>query len=171
MPDPEGLRVLDLCAGGGGKTLALAARGSARLWAHDAAPARMRDLPARAARAGAQVTLTERPEAEAPFDLVLADVPCSGSGSWRRAPEAKWRLTADRLAALQTEQDAILDRAVALTRPGGRVAYMTCSLLDAENARRADAAAARHGLTLEARWSCTPLDGGADGFHLSLLRR
>ena len=170
LPDMAGLRVLDLCAGGGGKALAVAARGAAEVWAHDADPARMRDLPGRAARAGAEIRLTEAPEDAAPFDLVIADVPCSGSGSWRRAPEAKWRLTEARLAALTQAQDAILGRAHALVRPGGRVAYMTCSLLREENEDRADAAIRSLAMTLEARLGLTPLEG-CDGFHLSLMRR
>ena len=171
LPLSPGERILDLCAGGGGKTLAMAGRGAAHLFAHDAAPERMRDLPARAARAGAEVALLETPEDHAPFDGIVADVPCSGSGSWRRAPEAKWRLTPDRLVALTAIQSDILKRAVRLVRPGGWVAYMTCSLLDEENAATADAIlAARDDLRLERRWSTGP-DAGTDGFHLSLLRR
>lgn len=169
LPVVPGARVLDLCAGGGGKTLAMAARSDGRFFAHDADAGRMRDLPARAARAGIRVALLARPEDEAPFDGVIADVPCSGSGSWRRAPEAKWRLTEARLAELVGLQARILDRAVALTRPGGWVAYMTCSLLRAENDDQADSCLARTpGLRLLDRWSCTPLDGG-DGFHFSLM--
>ncbi|TFL17058.1 RsmB/NOP family class I SAM-dependent RNA methyltransferase [Jannaschia formosa] len=167
LPLEPGMRVLDLCAGGGGKALAMAARG-ASVTAHDADPARLRDLPARAARAGARIALTDRPETEAPFDAVVTDVPCSGSGSWRRAPEAKWRLDAARLDALTGIQDGILDRASTLVRPGGWIGYMTCSLLDEENAARTEAASVRCGLRPGARWSCTPLDG-ADGFHLQVL--
>ncbi len=82
-----GIRVLDYCAGGGGKTLALAASKGVQVFAHDANPGRMRDLPARAARAGAEVTILQSDQLaqQAPFDIVLTDVPCSGSGSWRRA--------------------------------------------------------------------------------------
>ena len=171
LPLLPGARVLDLCAGGGGKTLAMAARGAGPLFAHDADPGRMRDLPGRAARAGVQVDLLARPEDAGPFDGVVADVPCSGSGSWRRAPEAKWRLTGERLAELRATQTAILDRAVSLVRPGGWIAYMTCSLLADENEVQADACLSRHpGLSLLDRWSCTPVSD-ADGFHLSLLGR
>lgn len=171
LPLARGMRVLDLCAGGGGKTLAMAARAELTLFAHDADPRRMADLAPRAARAGAAVTRTATPEAEAPFDLVLCDVPCSGSGSWRRAPEGKWALTPARLAALAATQAAILDRAGGLVRPGGWLAYATCSLLNAENADQIAAFLARApqfertgGLRL------TPLDGG-DGFFLALLKR
>jgi 16S rRNA (cytosine967-C5)-methyltransferase len=170
LPLAPGDRVLDLCAGGGGKALALAARG-ARVTAHDADPGRMRDLPARAARAGAAIALAARPEAAAPFDLVLADVPCSGSGAWRRAPEGKWRLTPAGLAALVATQAAILDRATGLVRPGGRLAYATCSLVGAENDGQAAPFLARHRAFVAAgsqRW--TPLDGG-DGFHLLQFAR
>ncbi len=171
VPLEAGARILDLCAGGGGKTLALSARGAGPIFAHDVEPGRMRDLPARAERAGAQVAILDDPKEAAPFDGVVVDVPCSGSGSWRRTPEAKWRLTPERLADLLAMQSAILDRAVALTRPGGWIAYMTCSFLAEENAAQADDACSKHGgLSVEDRWNCTPLDG-CDGFHLSLLRR
>ena len=170
-PMQAGDRVLDLCAGGGGKALALAARAPVTLFAHDADPARLRDLPDRAARAGAAVTITDRPEAQAPFDLVLADAPCSGSGSWRRAPEAKWRLTPARLQALVGIQAAILDRAAGLVGPGGHLAYATCSLLAAENAGQIAAFRARHpGWNVTGEMRLTPLDGG-DGFYLAILTR
>lgn len=171
LPLADGLRVLDLCAGGGGKTLAMAARARLTLFAHDALARRMADLPARASRAGAQVALTALPEAEGPFDLVLCDVPCSGSGSWRRSPEGKWSLTPVRLSSLQQDQDAILTRAAALVRPGGWLAYATCSLLSVENGARIDAFLARDPrYGAERTLRLTPLDGG-DGFYLALLRR
>ena len=163
-----GTRVLDYCAGGGGKALALAALGH-EVTAHDAEPRRMRDLPARAARAGDRIALADRPRGDWP--AVLADVPCSGSGSWRRAPEAKWRLTTERLAELQRLQDAILWRCADLVAPGGILAYATCSLLGAENDQRIAAFhAARPGWQALARHVWTPLDGG-DGFFLALIRR
>jgi 16S rRNA (cytosine967-C5)-methyltransferase len=160
--------VLDYCAGGGGKALALAARGAA-VTAHDADPGRMRDLPARAARAGARVEIEAAPAGA--FDLVLCDAPCSGSGTWRRAPEAKWRLTPERLAALTELQAQILDQAAPLVAPGGALAYATCSLLEAENgAQTADFLARHPGWQLENERRLTPLEGG-DGFYLALLRR
>jgi 16S rRNA (cytosine967-C5)-methyltransferase len=170
LPLAPGMRVLDLCAGGGGKALAMAARG-AQVTAHDAAPARMRDLPARAARAGVRVGLSDRPEALAPFDLVLADAPCSGSGAWRRSPEGKWRLTPAALSALQETQAGILDRAAGCVAPGGWLAYATCSLLAAENEAQVAAFAARQaGFALQHERRFSPLEGG-DGFHLALFRR
>ncbi len=164
----DGLRVLDLCAGGGGKALAMAALG-ARVTAHDTIPARLKDLPPRAARAGARIAITDRPEG--PFDLVLADAPCSGSGAWRRQPEGKWRLTPARLAELTDLQGEILHRAAGLVGPGGRLAYATCSLLDAENADRAAAFLAAHpGFASTGDLRLTPLDGG-DGFYLAQFLR
>jgi 16S rRNA (cytosine967-C5)-methyltransferase len=171
LPLRDGMAVLDLCAGGGGKTLAMAARARLRLWAHDAERRRMADLPARAARAGVAVTLCDRPEGAGPFDLILTDVPCSGSGSWRRDPEGKWALTPTRLAALQEVQAGIMDRAAALLRAGGVLGYATCSLLETENAAQVQRFLARHpGWTLEAERRFTPLDGG-DGFFCAVLRR
>lgn len=171
LPLRDGMKVLDLCAGGGGKTLAMAARARITAFAHDIAARRMADLPARAQRAGVKVTLTETPEKTAPYDLILTDVPCSGSGSWRRDPEGKWRLTPERLAELQGLQSQILDRAAAMVAPGGTLAYATCSFLRAENEDRISAFLAAH-----AAWRCTaqrrftPLQGG-DGFFLALLAR
>jgi 16S rRNA (cytosine967-C5)-methyltransferase len=165
------MRVLDHCAGGGGKTLAMAAQARLQLYAHDANPRRMADLPARAKRAKAAVTLTAVPEADAPFDLVLVDAPCSGSGSWRRDPEGKWALAPDRLQALEEEQAKILRRAAAMVVPGGVLAYATCSLLARENG----AQIARF-LASDTNWlhldehAFSPLDGG-DGFYLCVLRR
>lgn len=171
LPLAEGMKVLDHCAGGGGKTLAMAARCGLRLFAHDAAPKRMTDLPERARRAGVSVTLTEKPEVTAPYDLVLVDAPCSGSGSWRRDPEGKWRLTPERLQTLVDVQASILDRTANMVRPGGWLAYVTCSLLAAENQQQIAEFLSRHpGWSQEQAASLSPLSGG-DGFFLALLKR
>ncbi len=173
LAPPAGARVLDFCAGGGGKSLALAALGTGSIFAHDANQARMRDLPARARRAGARIEILAGADVDgaAPFDLVLADVPCSGSGSWRRAPEAKWTLTRDRLDALVQVQAEILERIQHLVGPNGRLAYVTCSLLDVENAGQvADFLDRNPGWRLARARRLTPLDG-ADGFYLALLDR
>ncbi|MEI4195171.1 RsmB/NOP family class I SAM-dependent RNA methyltransferase [Roseovarius sp. E0-M6] len=166
-------RVLDFCAGGGGKSLALAARSAAQIVAHDAMPRRMADLPARAARAGAQITLAGLDEAVAagPFDLVVCDVPCSGSGTWRRTPDAKWRLTEADLGALLRTQDGILDQAAGCVAPGGLLAYMTCSVLREENEARVAEFMTRHPdwrMTESTRW---PVSDAGDGFFLAQLRR
>jgi 16S rRNA (cytosine967-C5)-methyltransferase len=171
LPLADGMAVLDLCAGGGGKTLAMAARAKLRLWAHDIAPRRMADLPERAKRAGVRVTLAARPEAAGPYDLVLVDAPCSGSGSWRRDPEGKWALTADRLAELTGLQAKVLAQAATLVAPSGVLAYATCSLLERENCGQVGAfLAATPGWHMLAERAFTPVDGG-DGFYLALLTR
>lgn len=142
----DGMKVLDFCAGGGGKALAMAARADIDLFVHDSDPGRMRDLPQRAARAGVslrQVTLDDV-QAQAPFDLVLCDVPCSGSGAWRRSPDAKWQLDPNALTRLQSLQDAILDQAAEFTAEAGALVYATCSILAPENDARIDAFLARH---------------------------
>lgn len=173
LPLTPGQSVLDYCAGGGGKTLALAARAQLSLFAHDADPARMQDLPARATRAGARIeTLTTAEVSRrAPFDLVLLDVPCSGSGSWRRAPEAKWRLTRDRLDELCAIQAEILATAEGYVAPKGGLAYATCSMIGAENGAQIRAfLSTRPGWQLAWERRFTPLDGG-DGFYLAYLTR
>ena len=160
--------MLDYCAGGGGKSLALAAMG-AQVTAHDINPARLRDLPHRAERAGATITLTDAPTGT--FDLVLVDVPCSGSGSWRRSPDAKWRLTPERLDQLIGIQAQILQDTLAYVRPGGRLAYVTCSLLVRENERQiADFLAGKSELTLTGQRRFTPTEGG-DGFYLAVMQK
>ena len=151
---------------------AVAARGVAEVVAHDADPGRMADLPARAARAGVRIA-TAAPAALAGrrFDLVLADVPCSGTGTWRRTPDAKWRLTPARLEELRRLQATILDRASAHVAPAGHLAYMTCSLLVEENRDRIDDFLARNpGWRLDGDRLFTPLSGG-DGFYSALLTR
>ncbi|MCA0920729.1 RsmB/NOP family class I SAM-dependent RNA methyltransferase [Pseudooceanicola nanhaiensis] len=165
--------VLDYCAGGGGKTLAMAARHKARYIAHDAHPQRLKDLPERARRAGVAVEIaaTTALKRQAPFDLVLTDVPCSGSGAWRRSPEGKWALTPEALMALNRTQDEILDAAAGLVAPDGVLAYATCSLLREENHDRVAAFLARHPewhLTYERQFL---LSEGGDGFYAAHLTR
>lgn len=169
----DGMRVLDYCAGGGGKTLAMGDLAELSLFAHDVSAARLAGLVPRAARAGLAVSLCDTAQAlrAAPFDLVLVDAPCSGSGAWRRNPEGKWRLSPERLEELCALQDDILDAASRLVAPGGTLAYATCSLLRAENDERVDAFLARNpGWAATSRQRWTPLDDG-DGFFLSILQR
>lgn len=167
LPDMQGQTALDYCAGGGGKALALAALG-AKVTAHDANPARMRDLPNRAKRAQASIALAEQPDGL--FDLVLTDVPCSGSGSWRRNPTGKWALTQHMLDQLHLMQKQILDNAQIHTRPDGWLAYVTCSLLASENQLQIAAFLERAlGFQLVKELKLSPLDGG-DGFYLALLK-
>ncbi|MDF2232672.1 RsmB/NOP family class I SAM-dependent RNA methyltransferase [Albimonas sp. CAU 1670] len=170
-----GERVLDYCAGGGGKALALAAAmdGQGEIVAHDVDPARMQDLGPRAARAGVRIETLPGPvpaSARGGFDLVFVDAPCSGSGAWRRNPDAKWGFTPqalDRLTAIQAE---VLAEAAAFVRPGGRLVYATCSLLGEENRDRVQAFLPGSGFALEEELSLTPLDGG-DGFYAARLAR
>ena len=170
LPLNKAARVLDYCAGGGGKSLAIAARGAATITAHDALPQRMRDLPARAERAGVAVNLAEADAlAPAAFDLVLCDVPCSGSGAWRRSPEGKWALTEDRLGELCALQQKILEKAASYVAEGGVLAYATCSLLEAENnAQTAEFCRQNPGWLKTAERHFTPLQGG-DGFYVALM--
>lgn len=164
-------RALDFCAGGGGKALALAALGWSVV-AHDAAPKRMKDIPTRAARAGVQIDLVDKVDEQADaYDLVLVDAPCSGSGAWRRQPEARWSLTPERLTTLSALQDEVLSKARNHVTPGGRLVYATCSLLACENQHRIDAYLRAHPLWRQT-WArlFSPLEGG-DGFYVSMLEK
>ena len=174
LPVARDARILDYCAGGGGKALALAAATGRPVSAHDADPRRMADIPGRAERAGVTIDCltTVAVGAGAPWDLVLVDAPCSGSGAWRRQPAARWMLTEDGLAELLGTQAGILDAAATLVRPGGRLAYATCSLLRAENRDQVNAFLSRVGgdwTVLDDR-VFSPLDGG-DGFYVAQLKR
>ncbi len=171
LDPPRKGRILDYCAGGGGKALAIAARSDAQIFAHDAAPQRMREIDARARRAGVVITRLENPPAAAPHDLVLCDVPCSGSGAWRRAPDGKWALTPARLSELTRIQQDILDRAARLVVPGGCLGYVTCSLLAEENESAVLKFCDRNnGYDVVRQRRISPLEG-ADGFFVALLKR
>ena len=179
--------VMDFCAGAGGKALALAAQmnNKGRLLVHDAIKTRMRHLPERVTRAGAEIIETVSPEHLRDFDtqcdLVVVDVPCSGAGRWRRAPETKWRLTAEALADLHKLQAAILQKAAALVRPEGRLAYITCSLLGSENDRQIDKFLEQNQgfepmesdgpMGAQARHMLHPLNAETDGLFIALMRR
>ncbi|HEU5482536.1 MAG TPA: RsmB/NOP family class I SAM-dependent RNA methyltransferase [Sphingomicrobium sp.] len=137
-------RILDLCAGAGGKALALsAASPDATILAADTNRARLSKLAPRAGRAGARIEtrllnpgreLDQLEDWRDAADLVLVDAPCSGSGTWRRNPEGRWRLTPNRLDALVALQRRLLETAAELVRPGGAVVYAVCSLLSREGA-------------------------------------
>jgi len=190
-----GMTVIDLCAGAGGKTLALAADmdGHGRLIASDTVKARLDRLTPRAERAGASAIerrlLDGGRESSALADLagqadiVLVDAPCSGSGTWRRNPEARWRLTPQRLDALAALQARVIDIAVPLLKPGGALIYAVCSLIDAEGRDQVAAALSRHSsLTAETPIThvgrmrgdgvmLTPARDRTDGFFVARLTR
>lgn len=172
LPLPKTGTVLDYCAGGGGKSLAMAAQTDAKIYAHDISAARMKDLPIRAERAGVQVArlTTDQLRPTGPFDLVLTDAPCSGSGSWRRSPEGKWALTKERLDDLTRIQAEILEAAAGLVAPGGILAYATCSVLAPENDQQLAAFLGKRTEWQEIKrhhWLPGP---SGDGFFLTILR-
>lgn len=160
-----GETIIDLCAGAGGKTLGLAAAMDNRgtLIASDTDRGRLQRLAPRSQKAGAgmitSVLLDPGKELQALSDFVgkahavLVDAPCSGTGTWRRNPEARWRLSAQELARYAQAQARLLDLAAQLVRPGGRLVFVTCSLLDEEGAAPIDAFLVRH-----AGWQAEPLN-------------
>jgi len=165
-----GMTVLDYCAGGGGKTLALAGEmaGRGRLIAHDANVGRMKDLPTRAGRAGAEVEIMNSAQLEraAPdCDLVLVDAPCTGSGAWRRNPDSKWLITPEIIENITSLQARILEHAGRYVKPGGTLVYATCSLLNCENDDQVAGFLDRFpNWSLEKDIHLTPLTSG-DGFY------
>lgn len=190
-----GMHVVDLCAGGGGKTLALAAAMDDRgmLLATDTDRPRLSRLMPRAERAGVTIVETRlldpnrerEPLADrtGSADVVLIDAPCSGTGTWRRNPEARWRLTPARLARLVETQARLLDVGAALVKPGGTLVHIVCSLLDAEGRGQAEAFLARHpdwaaaplalplGTPHGPGMRLTPLSHSTDGFFVAKLVR
>ncbi len=191
------MRILDLAAGAGGKSLALAAdmRNQGEIVACDIRQPALQELAVRAKRAGATNIKTHLLSAENPppgvFDTVLLDAPCSGSGTWRRQPELRWRTTPERLAELVPLQDRLLAQAAAHVKPGGRLVYATCSILPRENEARVAAFLARNpvfrALRADAAWResaaaepppgmsaffrASPFTTGTDGFFAAVLRR
>jgi 16S rRNA (cytosine967-C5)-methyltransferase len=152
---PEGgAQILDLCAGAGGKALALAAAApKAAIIASDTNRARLAQLGPRAERAGATIAVrlldggresARLAELDGQCDVVLVDAPCSGSGTWRRNPEGRWRLTPARLDRVVKLQARLLDIAAPLVKPGGALVYATCSLIAAEGVEQARNFLGRH---------------------------
>jgi 16S rRNA (cytosine967-C5)-methyltransferase len=149
-----GEHVVDLCAGAGGKTLALAAmmENKGQIFATDDDKRRLAPIHERLKRSGARNVQVRTPKSvggeiddlAVRCDLVLIDAPCTGTGAWRRNPDAKWRMRPGALEQRQKEQVEIFDRAVPLLKAGGRVAYVTCSVLDEENGAQVRAFVARH---------------------------
>ncbi|MGN6269271.1 MAG: RsmB/NOP family class I SAM-dependent RNA methyltransferase [Sphingomonas sp.] len=190
-----GMAVVDLCAGAGGKSLALAAAMANRgeLLACDVDRGRLSRLPPRAERAGASIIETRlmnpgrEEEALSDWqqraDVVLVDAPCSGTGTWRRNPEARWRLTPERLDRLMATQHRLLALAAGLVKPGGALIHIVCSLLDEEGAgqvdrfliehagRRADTLDLPAGRPRGQGIRLTPAHDGTDGFFVARLVR
>ena len=201
-----GEQVIDLAAGAGGKTLALAAamHNRGQIYATDIDKRQLAPIHERIARAGARNIQVRTPRGGADVladlagraDCVLIDAPCTGTGTWRRNPDAKWRVRPGALAERLKQQHALLDRAAALVKPGGRIAYVTCSVLTEENGDQVRAFLARNPdfsverpaevtqplgerafLFIRAALICeegllmTPRRTDTDGFFVSLLRR
>ena len=153
QPD-NGMRILDLCAGAGGKALALAATApEAEIIASDTNRARLAQLAPRAERSKARISMrlldggreaAQLADLEDQCDVVLVDAPCSGSGTWRRNPEGRWRLNSERLGRLVRLQERLLDLASPLVKPGGALVYATCSIIRAEGADQARNFLGRH---------------------------
>ena len=189
-------QVLDLCAGGGGKTLALAAAmaNTGQIYAYDRDARRLTDTIRRGDRAGVRNLQIRSPLNPDPLkdltgrmDVVFLDAPCSGTGAWRRHPDTKWRLTPDTLARRQADQDQVLDDGAAFVKPGGRLIYVTCSVLPEEDEDRVAGFLARHPafartpatdqpdlvqfLTPDGDLRLTPLSAGTDGFYVAVLEK
>src|SRR3979411_501594 len=200
-----GEQVIDLCAGAGGKTLALAAmmQGKGRLIATDHDKRQLAPIYERLSRAGVHNCEIRTPKGpndtlldiHASPDPVLIDAPCTGTGTWRRNPDAKWRMRPGALEVRLKDHIAVLDRASGLVKPGGRIAYVTCSVLSAENGDQLRAFVARHpefavvppaqtasvlwdraedfakaALQSAGGWLLTPRRTGTDGFFVSVLK-
>ncbi|MBR0716434.1 RsmB/NOP family class I SAM-dependent RNA methyltransferase [Bradyrhizobium liaoningense] len=201
-----GEQVIDLCAGAGGKTLALAAlmQGKGRLIATDRDKRQLAPIHERLSRAGVHNADVRTPKGEADpladirasADLVVIDAPCTGTGTWRRNPDAKWRMRPGALEIRLKDQAEVLERAAALVKPGGRIAYITCSVLTDENDEQVKSFTARHpefavappeqtagvlwdkaeafaeaALQSEQGWLMTPRRTGTDGFFVSVLKK
>jgi len=201
-----GEQVIDLCAGAGGKTLALAAmmQGKGRLIATDHDKRQLAPIYERLSRAGVHNADIRTPKGDtdtladihASADLVLIDAPCTGTGTWRRNPDAKWRMRPGALEVRLKDQIEVLDRAAGLVKPGGRIAYITCSVLPPENGEQVRAFVARHpefavvppsqtatvlwdkaeefaeaAVAFDEGWLMTPRRTGTDGFFVSVLKK
>lgn len=188
------MKVIDYCCGGGGKSMLLGMlmNNKGEIWAHDKNPQRMQGLKARAERLKiSNIKPIEKLKPSDLFDRFVIDAPCSGSGTWRRAPDAKYRLTPKQLKAIEQAQSEILDIAVNHVKTGGRIIYMTCSVLPEENEAQIEAFLQKNPQWTtvdmqklwerkleipyplnETRWlKCSPLTTQTDGFFVCVLQR
>jgi len=172
IPLENGWKLLDFCAGGGGKSLALSDRFSGTIDAYDKDFLRMKDIPVRSDRAGVTINLLSNDDIRtvSSYDLVICDVPCTGSGAWRRNPDAKWTLTTDNYEALKKTQQEILDDASTLVSGNGVLVYMTCSLLKAENSDQVEAFLLRNSDWEVVFQESFPLSNSGDGFFVTHLK-
>ncbi len=166
-------KVLDYCAGAGGKSLCFAQmmKNQGQIVAHDISGLSLKELNKRADRAGATIIqTTQYPKGE--FQHVVVDAPCSGSGTWRRCPDAPLKLTQKQVADLIKTQSQILDKACVFVAPKGKLHYMTCSLIEGENQGQMRAFLKRHPefkLIHHQQW--TPAKNHTDGFFLASFER
>jgi len=172
IPVENGWKLLDFCAGGGGKSLALSDRFSGTIDAYDKDFLRMKDIPVRSDRAGVTINLLSNDDIRtvSSYDLVICDVPCTGSGAWRRNPDAKWTLTTDNYEALKKTQQEIFDDASKLVSGNGVLVYMTCSLLKAENSDQVEAFLLRNSDWEVVFQESFPLSNSGDGFFVTHLK-
>ena len=173
--DPkENTKVLDFCAGAGGKTLAIASitQGNAEYFVYDKSKTKHPNLKARCQRAGVKIEFLNFQKANQKndkFDLVVADVPCSATGVWRRNPGNKWQMTKEKLDLIIADQKQILKNAARFVKNGGRLAYITCSVLRSENQDQVNWFLSRETtFSFQANKVLSPIDGG-DGFYVSIL--
>jgi 16S rRNA (cytosine967-C5)-methyltransferase len=203
LADPQpGQQVLDLCAGGGGKSLAFAAlmNNRGQVFASDVDSRRLAPIHERITRAGARNIQVRTPRGGEPqlsdleggMDIVFVDAPCTGTGTWRRNPDAKWRMRPGSLENRNREQVEVIDEAVRFVKPGGVLVYVTCSVLPEENDDQMDAMLARHtgfasldplagagempdldAATRRTRHGIllTPARTGTDGFYFAAFRK
>ena len=187
-------KIIDYCCGAGGKSLLLGMilNNKGIIYAHDKNPQRMETLKPRAERLGIKnIQTIEKLKPSDKFDRFIIDAPCSGSGTWRRSPDAKYRLTPKQLKAIEQAQEEILDIAVNHVTPSGRIVYMTCSVLPEENEERIEAFLQKYPQfetvnmeklwerklehpypLIETRWlKCSPQATGTDGFFVCELQR
>lgn len=175
------MRVIDACAGAGGKSLELAAlmKNKGKIVAMDVEPRKLEELKKRARRAGAfnvETRLIEGAKTikklESSADLVLLDVPCSGSGVLRRNPDAKWKLKPEFIEKIQSTQEAILNDYSKMVKPGGTLVYSTCSLFSTENQNQVEKFLSSHpDFQLEESRTLTPALNNTDGFFMARLKR